>query len=153
MPYRFLWPRVVLPAHFHKPVVKLSFSVSKFLGLVVAAEILLALDVAVYDVEDSGALRGNLNVVGYEHYCGAFFVELDHLAHNFVGRCAVEGAGGLVGKDHLGIVNHAAADAGSLKLSAGYLVDVVVGGFLDAELFHEGTAALLGLASFFMIPI
>ena len=49
--------------------------------------------------------------------------------------------------------NHAAADAGSLKLSAGYLVDVIVGGFLDAELLHEGTAALLGLASFFMIPI
>ena len=76
-------------------------------------------------------------------------VEGKQFVHDFIGTFAVECAGRLVCKNHLRIVYHTAADAGSLQLSAGYLIDIVAADIVNAQSVHECPSTLLDLLSCF----
>ena len=80
--------------------------------------------------------------MGDEHNGGAVRVDFAKLLHHLVGALTVECACRLVGKNHLGVVDHTAADARSLQLTARHLVDVVVGNFDDSQPAHQFLAAL-----------
>ena len=130
--------RAVLPAHFQKPVIQSAFSVAQRQLLI---HIILAFDVSVNYIKHSCASCGNFCIMCNKHNRCSLLIETDQLIHNLAGGGAVQRTGRFVGKDHLRTVHHAAADTRTLKLSAGDLVDVVVGNLTDAKLFHEFSCA------------
>ena len=127
-----------LPAHVHQPVVEGSFSVS--FGEAFGHSV-FALDVAVGDVEDAGAVGCDLCIVGDHEYSGTLGVQLFDLADDFRGGLTVQGSGRLIGEEDLRVVDHGSGDACALELAATDLVDVVVGDLDDAELSHQFFAA------------
>ena len=79
--------------------------------------------------------------MGNQHNGCAVRVYLAQLFHYLVGALAVERACRLIGKNHLGSVDHTAADTRPLKLTARNLVYIVVGDLDDPETAHQLLAA------------
>ena len=82
-----------------------------------------------------GVCRGQLRIVGHHHHeavAGDLLQELHHLDAGL----AVQGAGGLVGQEHVRVVDQGAGDGDALHLPAGQLRGLLVDVLGQADLFQ-----------------
>ena len=76
---------------------------------------------AVADVQHPLGVGGNFRLVGNHHNGDALLVELLENLHNLLAGFCIQGAGGLVGQQHLGVVHNGAGNGHPLALAAGEL--------------------------------
>src|SRR5687768_10903874 len=98
------------------------------------------------EADDAVATLRDGGVVGDDDDRAPGLHELVEEREDLLAGFAVEGAGGLVGHDDEGVVDHRAGDADALLLSAGELHGAVVESLGEADAFGElgGAAAALG---------
>ena len=105
----------------------------------------VGLDLAVAQVHDAGrVLIGELRIVG-DHDDEAVVGDFGEQVHDLHARLGVEGAGGLVGQQDLGVVDERAGDGHALHLTAESWAGVCrcVGQADVGQRFHGTVAALL----------
>ena len=103
-------------------------------------------DAAVGQLDDAGrVLVGQLGVVR-DHDDEAVAGHVAQQVHDLHARLGVEGAGGLVGQQDLGVVDEGARDGDALHLAARHLRGLLVDVLLQADPFEgvEGALASLG---------
>ena len=102
-------------------------------------------DAAVGQLDDAGrVLVGQLGVVR-DHDDEAVAGHVAQQVHDLHARLGVEGAGGLVGQQDLGVVDEGARDGDALHLAARHLRGLLVDVVLQADPFQSVEGALAAL--------
>src|SRR5690606_39558002 len=102
-----------------------------------AVEALVGHDHAVGDLDAASGVLGDLGIVGDHDHRVALLVEPAQQVQHLLAAAAVEGAGRLVGEDHLAAVHQGARDRDPLLLAARELARAVAEPVAEAELVEQ----------------
>ena len=81
--------------------------------------------------------------MGNQKNTGALLVNTVQFLHDLNGILFVQRSCGFIRENDLRLIDQAAADTCSLKLSAGHLIDIIVSHFTDSQFLHQYLGPLI----------